>query len=245
MNKASLTLAALAVLASSAGVARKAQMTAAPKAGGAVAMTAPHGDWSQVTTASRAGGFIMGNPNAKVKLVEFGSLTCPHCGTFDKVGAGPLVERYVKSGKVSWEYRNFVRDPYDITASLIARCNGAKSFFGLMHAIFATQPLWYGKLQAVPQPQMDAIAALPTAKQFPALAKLMGLPRFATMRGVPLARVNACLANQAEVAKLVQMNSAAVSGYNIPGTPSFLLNGSLLGQTATWEALEPKLKAAL
>lgn len=245
MNKLSFVLAVTTVMAAGACDAKKSHMTAKPTAGAVTAMTAPHGDWSQVTTASPAGGFIMGNPNAKVKLVEFGSLTCPHCAEFDKVGAKPLIDGYVKTGKVSWEYRNFVRDPYDITASLIARCNGPKSFFGLIHAIYAAQSSWYGKLQTVPQAQMDAIAAMPPARQFPVLAKLMGFPQFATMRGVPIAKVNACLTNQVEVSKLVQMNSDAVSDFNIPGTPSFLLNGSLLPQTATWEALAPKLKAAL
>ena len=58
----------------------------------------------------------MGNPNAKVKLVEFGSLTCPHCAEFEEEGGKALIENYVKTGQVSWEFRNFVRDPFDITA---------------------------------------------------------------------------------------------------------------------------------
>ena len=46
------------------------------------------------------GGFLMGNPNAKVKLVEFGSLTCPHCAEFEEQGGKPLVDNYVKKGLV-------------------------------------------------------------------------------------------------------------------------------------------------
>jgi protein-disulfide isomerase len=53
----------------------------------------------------------LGNPNAKVKLVEFGSLTCPHCAEFEHQGGKALVDNYVKKGLVSWEFRNFVRDP--------------------------------------------------------------------------------------------------------------------------------------
>ena len=68
----------------------------------------------------------MGNPNAEVKLVEFGSMTCPHCAEFDEQGGKPLIDNYVKNGQVSFEFRNFVRDPFDMTASLIARCGGAK-----------------------------------------------------------------------------------------------------------------------
>ena len=57
-----------------------------------------NGDWSTVVTKTAAGGFVMGNPNAKVKLVEFGSMTCPHCAEFDETGGKPLIDNYVKNG---------------------------------------------------------------------------------------------------------------------------------------------------
>ena len=211
-----------------------------------VAVAAPaNGDWSSVTTPSTAGGFIMGNPNAKVKVVEYGSMTCPHCGEFDKVGAKPLIDNYVKGGKVSWEYRNFVRDPYDIAASLVARCNGPQSFFGLTRALYASQREWIGKLQAVPPATLQGLETLPPQQQFAKVGELAGFGSFAALRGVPVAKTSACLTNQAEVTKLVQMNSDAVAQYNIPGTPTFLINGAMLDSTATWELLEPKIKTAL
>ena len=67
--------------------------------------------WSAATPA---GGFVMGNPNAKVKLIEYGSLTCPHCREFDEKGVQPLIANYVKTGQVSWEFRNYVRDAFDL-----------------------------------------------------------------------------------------------------------------------------------
>ncbi|WP_309610183.1 thioredoxin domain-containing protein [Sphingomonas sp.] len=245
MKTLPLILAATALLATGACTKKAATSTAA-KSEPTVAVTPPaDGDWSQVTTPSTAGGFIMGNPNAKVKLVEYGSMTCPHCGEFDKVGAKPLIDNYVKNGKVSWEYRNFVRDPYDLAASLVARCNGPKSFFGLTRALYAAQPEWVSKLQKVSQPQMEALQKLPPQQQFVQIGALTGFPEFAALRGVPVAKTNACLADDKEVSKLVQMNSDAVTQYNIPGTPSFLINGALLDETATWELLEPKLKTAI
>src|SRR5215218_2992636 len=117
--------------------------------------TATH-DWSATVAATPQGGFRMGNPAAKVKLIEYGSLTCSHCREFDEMGVPALVDKYVKSGKVSWEFRNYVRDPWDLTASLISRCNGAKTFFPLERALYADQPNWVGKLQAVPQGQLEA-----------------------------------------------------------------------------------------
>ena len=66
----------------------------------------------------------MGNPKAKVKLVEYGSLTCPHCRHFAETGMVPL-KAYVKSGKVSFEYRNYILNGIDVAATLVARCGGA------------------------------------------------------------------------------------------------------------------------
>ncbi|WP_395000587.1 thioredoxin domain-containing protein [Sphingomonas sp.] len=211
-----------------------------------VAVAAPaSGDWSEAVAPTAAGGFVMGNPNAKVKLVEYGSMTCPHCGEFEKTGAKPLIDNYVRTGKVSWEFRNFVRDPYDLAASLVARCNGAKSFFGLTRALYSSQGDWVAKLQTAPPKETEALQALPPAQQFTAIGKMAGFPQFAALRGVPVAKAETCLADTKEVDRLVQMNSDAVSQYNIPGTPSFLVNGTLLAETATWETLEPKLKTAL
>src|ERR1051325_7226246 len=62
----------------------------------------PGGTWADVVNATSA-GVMMGNPNAKVKLVEIGSLSCPHCKKFDDEGVPTLIGKYVKSGQVSWE----------------------------------------------------------------------------------------------------------------------------------------------
>ena len=86
---------------------------------------------------------------------------------------------------------------------------------------------------------------MPPAKQFATIADLGGLKQYVSMRGVPRAKADQCLANQADIDQLVQMNADAAGTYNIPGTPSFLINGALADQTATWETLEPKLKEAL
>ena len=107
----------------------------------------PGGDWTEVVNATAA-GFMMGNPNAKVKLVEIGALTCPHCREFDEKGVPTLVDKYVKSGQVSWEFRTYLLNGFDIPAALIARCNGAKTYFPLVRAMYKDQPLWVGKIQA-------------------------------------------------------------------------------------------------
>ena len=212
----------------------------------AAAVPAPNnGDWSTIVAKTTEGGFVMGNPNAKVKLVEFGSMTCPHCAEFEHQGAKSLVDNYVKKGLVSWEFRNFVRDPFDMAATLLARCSGEAGFFGLTRNLFTDQRDWVGKLQGVEPAKLQELQTMPPAQQFSTIADLAGLKQYASMRGVPRAKADQCLSSEAEVNRLVQMNSDAGSTYNIPGTPSFLINGTLVDQAATWEALEPKLKDAL
>ena len=204
------------------------------------------GNWTMVVNATPAGGFMMGNPNAKVKLVEYGSLTCPHCKAFDDEGVPTLIGKYVKSGQVSWEFRNYVRDPFDLTASLIARCNGAKSFFPLMRALYDNQTGWVGKIQATPQAQLESLQNLPPTKEFVQAAKFAGLQDFAAARGVPVAKSNQCLGNENSINQLVQMTSDATNQFpNFPGTPTFVINGKMVENTATWALLEPQLKKAL
>ena len=119
------------------------------------------GDWTQMVTQTPQGSFLMGNPDAKVKLIEYGSMTCPHCREFDENGAAELINTYVKSGQVSYEFRNYVRDPFDLTATLIARCNGASTFFPLTRALFEDQPKWVAKVQEAPPAQLEQMQSLP------------------------------------------------------------------------------------
>lgn len=248
MKRSHILVAAIAILASGACNAEKGSDAGTTTTGAAAPAVKPPagGDWSQVVAATPAGGFMMGNPNATVKLVEFGSMTCPHCREFDESGMQPLVDKYVKTGRVSFEFRNYVRDPFDLAGALIARCNGPKGFFPLTRAMFKDQPNWIAKLQTVPPEQQQALATLPPSRQFVEIAKLAGFQQWAAQRGLPSAKSTACLSNEAEVNRLVQMTSDVNSQFpQFPGTPSFTLNGELLDKAGTWPLLEPKLREAL
>jgi protein-disulfide isomerase len=238
---------AAAIVASAACNAEKgADANANAPITAAVVKPPQGGDWTEVVSMTPAGGYVMGNPEAKVKLIEFGSMTCPHCREFDEQGVPALIDKYVKTGQVSWEFRNYVRDPFDVAASLIARCGGEKTFFPLTRALYKDQPNWIGKLQTVPQDQLQALQNVGPERQFSEIAKLAGFQQWAAMRGVPTAKSSSCLTNQAEIDKLVQMTGDASTQFpNFPGTPTFIINGEMAEQTATWELLEPKLRAAL
>lgn len=246
MNRISFLVAASAILATTAcGAEEGTPGNAAPGTPVEAVPPPASGDWSSVVSQTPEGGYLMGNPNAPVKLVEFGSMTCPHCADFDANATKPLVEDFIKTGRVSFEYRNFVRDPLDMTASLIARCGGPERFFPLTHAMFADQDNWFAKVQSLPADRLQALSTLPPQQQFVAMGEASGLQQWAAMRGVPSAKAKQCLSNEEEVNRLVQMNSEAVSTYSIPGTPSFLINGELVEGASDWTTLEPKLRSAV
>ena len=252
MKPSYFLLATAAILASAACNAEKSTNAASAETVTAEPVKPPaNGDWSTVVAQTSAGGFRMGNPDAKVKLVEYGSMTCPHCAAFDQRAFEPLTQNYVKNGSVSYEFRNFVRDPFDIAASLIARCNGSKTFFPLTDALYADQKKWVGNVQAAPQAQLEALQNLGPDKQFLEIAKIAQLQQWAAMRGVPTAKSTECLTNQEAVNQLVQMNSDATSQYpDFQGTPTFVINGDKIElgpvtEEQVWPALEAKIKAAL
>ena len=246
MKRTHLLAAAALLLTSAACNGDKGKDSSGPSSKVEAVAPPKGGDWSQVVAATPAGGFQMGNPNAAVKLVEYGSLTCPHCREFDETGVQPLIDNYVKSGRVAYEFRNFIRDPFDLAASLITRCNGAKSYFPLTRAMYKDQHNWVAKLQTISPQQQEALTALGPDRQFVEIAKAAGFQQWAAMRGLPSAKSAKCLQDTGEINKLVQMNSDATTAIpNFPGTPTFTINGELVEKAAVWKLLEPKLKEAL
>jgi protein-disulfide isomerase len=208
------------------------------------AVAAPAGTrWSETVTETPAGGFLRGNPNAPVKLIEYASFTCPHCAEFAKEGDEPLAKA-VDTGKVSFEFRNFIRDPLDITMALIARCGGKDPFFPLTHELFANQEAMFNQVQAKGEPAYQAAMAAPPAQRFTKVAELGGLIDFAKQRGIPDGQARTCLADMAKAEALAKHNEAAVKEFDVQGTPTIIMNGTKLDNVATWPALEAKLREA-
>lgn len=215
--------------------------TAAP----AVVLAPGARDWTQTVVATPQGGFRMGNPDARVKLVEFGSMSCGVCAQFSADSTAPLENNYIKTGDVSFEFRNFVRDPYDIVVSQLARCGGPQPFFRLTEQLFAEQAEYVRKAQALTPAQIAAMDALPAPQQFVQLAGVMELDRFVGMRGIPAARAQACLTDEAATNRLVENTQAAAKQYNVAGTPTFLINDEPVENAVSWAQLEPRIRTAL
>ena len=240
------SLGAVALLLAGCGGDEAANGSGAVSNAPLTQIPAPNGgEWTQVVSQTPEGGMMMGNPNAPVKLVEYASLTCPACARFAEQGEPKLIDKYVKSGQVSFELRNFVRDGADLAATLVARCNGPAAFFKLSDQLFATQQQWFGQVQQLPPEEQQAILSQPAPQQALALAQRAGLDQFARVRGIPAAKAQACLTDEAEIKRLVAMKEEGVREYNVPGTPAFVINGRLVDEANQWEGLEPVIQAAL
>jgi protein-disulfide isomerase len=246
----SVSLAALALLLASCGDKKAdptaAASTAATTSAAIPAAASPAGsDWTKVFAATPEGGFRIGNPDARVKLVEFASLTCPHCREFHETGMATIRDKYVASGNVSYEYRNFVLNGPDYAASMLARCQGAEAFFGLLGAFYNDQPTWVEPFTKLTPDDNKRLSALPEDKQIAALAEIGQLDAYVRARGIPRAKFDQCLADKAQLAQLAKLRTEASDKYKLTGTPGFIINEVPQEGVYTWADLEPKLKAAL
>ena len=251
MKVGTLLACSMAVLALAACNKKSNEEAGAPAGNATIQVTQanppPGGTWADVVNASSAGDYVMGNPNAKVKLLEIGSLSCPHCKAFDDEGVPTLIEKYIKTGNVSWEFRPYViHGPIDMAANLVVKCNGPKTFFPLARALYKDQSVWLGKIEAVPQDQLAQMQQQPTNQVFRSFASAGGLQDWAAARGVPQAKSNQCLSDQQMIDKEVQITSDVNTAFpDFSGTPSFVINGKMLTKTASWDVLKPQLDAAL
>ncbi|MBU6167275.1 MAG: DsbA family protein [Alphaproteobacteria bacterium] len=210
------------------------------------AVAAPAGqNWVDVVAATPEGGFRMGNPDARVKLVEYASLTCPHCREFHEAAAEVLKTKYVASGNVSYEYRNFVLNGPDFAATVLARCQGETAFFGLLNAFYADQMGWTEPFSRISKADQDALGKMPEDQAVRRMAELGGLADYVKPRGIPRAKFDQCLADPAQAKAINDLRNQAVNEYKLTGTPSFIINGTVQEGTYTWADLEPKLQAAL
>jgi protein-disulfide isomerase len=173
------------------------------------------------------GGFRMGNPGAKVKLVEYGSLTCPHCADFAAAAKAGLLE-HVKSGTVSFEYRNYVLNGIDVAATLIARCGGAEKFFPIADQLYATQEQWVSKISDLPEAEKDKVRALGEGERLVRLGEIGGMIAIAARHGVTPARAKQCLADPAGLQRLEALGEGGAA-LGVEGTPTFLINGQMVG----------------
>lgn len=206
-------------------------------------VAAPAGQqWSRVVRATDE-GFVMGNPDAPLKLVEYGSFTCGACAAFSQASHSELASEFVDSGRVSFELRPYVRDPLDLMLAATAVCAGPERFFPLAENMFAGFEEAISGAQAAPNAAQN-IAALPEAERFPSLARAWRVDQFFAARGIPAAEVNRCVSDTEALARREAVVQSANERYEVSGTPTFLLNGTSLGDLRSWDQIKERLRAA-
>lgn len=226
-------MAAPAAAQKGAPVAAKAKPTAAK-------------NWLDVVVRTPEGGFRQGNPDAKVKLIEYGARTCPTCAAFAEQGVAPLRAKYIATGKVSYEFRDFlIHGPPDVVAATVNQCVPMQRFFPVLDALFAGQAPILEKLHALEKDKaaIEKIVALPEDQIPPAYAEAIGYTALAGQLGLSKAALDKCLTDKALLARIDTVHAGGEK-LGVQGTPSFLINGTLV-KPYSWDTLEPLLIAAI
>lgn len=197
-------------------------------------------NWTDVVEKTKEGGYRMGNPEAPIRLIEFASLTCPHCKHFSDEADQEMRDNFIASGRVSWEYRNFILNPIGLTMAMIVRCGSPQSFFALVEQTYDNQESLVKNWDSASDDQRAQTVGLPPNKRYLYIAKLTKLIDFYGARGIAADQAEACLTNGAAADALVDATTEATQKYDITGTPGFVLNGNTL-DINTW----PEIKARL
>src|SRR5690606_5630190 len=88
------------------------------------------------------GDMVLGQEDAPITIIEYASMTCPHCASFPNETLDPLREKYIDTGKLRLTFREFPFDQLDLRASRLARCAGPQRFFGMLDVLFSQQSSW-------------------------------------------------------------------------------------------------------
>jgi protein-disulfide isomerase len=191
---------------------------AALSANGALAATAPEPDrtidMASVLKPDSLPELTMGDASG-VPVVEYGSLTCPHCATFSREVFPELKKHYIDTGKVRFIFREFSRNSLDVAAFLLARCVGDDKAFAAIELLFTEQDKW----AFVDKPLEPLIAAMRPA-------------------GLTHDQAMACLKDQSKADAMVAITKRGTDEIKMTGTPTFIIDGKVYGGELTMDQLK-------
>ncbi len=218
--------------------------TGAPSGDPVASVSAPAGSsWTETVAKTQDGGFVMGNPNAPIKLVEYGSRTCPTCARFDSEGMEPLKKNFISTGKVSYEFRDYpVHGALDLAPSLLGTCVEPSAFFPMLDQMMANQQTFLDKTGDLPQQQLQAVESQP-GKVATIIAKGLGYLDFVKARGLSEPQAIACLQDEARIKALSDSAEKANNEFQVSGTPTFILNGNKIDANS-YQGVSEALMAA-
>ena len=176
----------------------------------------------ELLVAGPLGDKALGDDNAPVTVVEYASMTCPHCGRFHRTTWAPFKEKYIDTGKVRFIFREFPLDASAFAVAMLARCAPADRFFDILDLYFATQDAWL-------QSQDRYNALLDLAKQ----------------AGFSKESFDACLANQALFEGLDEVKNRGARKFGVTGTPTFFINGTKAVGALSLEEMESYIQPQL
>jgi protein-disulfide isomerase len=195
--------------------------------GGPAALAQQTVDTEKLLAGHEVPDLVLGNPDAKVTIVEFASLSCPHCAAFHTEALPKLKEKYIDTGKVRLVMRDHPLNDPAFAGSLLARCaddNDKK--VRLMMVLYERQRYWLGS------PDI--------------LGRLFEIAKQA---GFNQQKFEACLSDQAKYEKLLKQRNRSADEFNVRGTPSFFINGTrfqgdFTDPEAFAKVIDPLLKEA-
>lgn len=200
--------------------------------------------WVRTLTKTEEGGFLMGNPDAAVKLVEFGSLSCSHCATFHAESMRELKGQYIASGDVSYELRTFVLNQPDFIATMLARCSTPEQFYALADAFFERQQAWMTPFMQMSEADIAQLEGLDQKAALVRFGQLGELDEFVKARGIAPSQFQSCVTDSGSQAELEAIRKSAIEDYNLTGTPTFAINGERI-DAGNWAQVKEALDAAL
>lgn len=165
---------------------------------------------------------VLGEANAPVTIMEYSSLTCPHCAAFHTDTLPKLKATYIDSGKARLVYRDFPLDRLALAAAVIAHCVDPQRYFGFLEMLYRDQATW-------------ARSSNPLAE----------LKVRAQLAGLSEAQFDACLANKPLIAAVQQRAQGGQQEYGIDSTPSFIVNGEKIAGEQSFENFATAIDAAL
>jgi protein-disulfide isomerase len=185
----------------------------------AAAQTSAGGDVSMadLLVPGPLGDEVQGQADAPVTIVEYASMTCPHCSHFHETTYPEMKKKYIDTGKVRFIFREFPLDPLAAAAAMLARCAGKDKFFPLIDAFFAQQKDW--------------VVQKPLQPMF-AIAKQAGFTQ---------QTFDECLANQQLLNSLEEQRTRATQKFNVNSTPTFFINGKTVRGALTPEELDKQV----
>jgi protein-disulfide isomerase len=163
----------------------------------------------------------LGPADAKVSVVEYASMSCPHCAYFDATTFDAFKLKYIDTGKVRYLFREFPLNAPALAVAMLARCAPADQFFDIVHTYFRTQESWARASDV-------KAAILDVGKQF----------------GFTEQSFDACLKNQAlfEAVNAVQERGSA---FGVKATPTFFINGKKFEGALSLEDLDKAIEPLL